>query len=427
MNRRVEMMTLNGKPSSLELGEYWLKHERRRQYLGGVVFDPTGQSPADRWNLWSGFAVEPRKGDWSLIYAHIDKVICSGVAEDREYLLNTIARMVQQPHRQAEVAVVLCGQKGCGKGVLCVSLRRLWGQHGAHISSAKQLVGDFNAHLRDCVYLFADEAFYAGDRQHESVLKALITEPTIAIEGKYQHVILVPNLLHIWMAANADWVVPASHDERRYFVLNVPNARVGDKAYFVKLWGQLEEGGLAAMLYDMLERDISEFDHRAIPQTAALAEQKRLSLDTLDAWWLAVLDRGHVWRSRYGHSEFLNWETFVPTELLSASYVRWCQGQRVGHPSSRELLGKRMSELYKASRPRGAFIIGEPEVAIEDCRVIMQERPSGYVMGSLEEARKAFATKHGIDPSRWVDDDNDGQGWPRSATPKGPDPDHDPF
>jgi hypothetical protein len=286
-------------------------------------------------------------------------------------------------------------------------------------------VGDFNGHLRDCVYLFADEAFYAGDRQHESVLKALITEPTIAIESKYQNVILVPNLLHIWMAANADWVVPASHDERRYFVLNVLNTRLGDNAYFVKLWGQLEGGGLAAMLCDMLERDISHFDHRAIPQTPALAEQKRLSLDTLDAWWLAVLDRGYVWRSRYGLPEFLDWKEFVPTELLNASYLQWCQGQRVGHPSSRELLGKRMGELYKASRPRGAFVIGEPEASTPDRTVITQERPSGYLVGPLELTREIFATKSGIDRSRWVDDD--GQSWPRSATLRGPDPNITPF
>jgi hypothetical protein len=180
------------------------------------------------------------------------------------------------------------------------------------------------------------------------------------------------------------------------------------------------------MLYDMLERDISQFDHRAIPQTPALAEQKRLSLDTLDAWWLAVLDRGYVWRSRYGLPEFLDWMEFVPTELLNASYLQWCQGQRVGHPSSRELLGKRMGELYKASRPRGAFVIGEPKASTLDRTVITQERPSGYLVGPLELTRELFATKRGIDRSRWVDDD-DGQSWPRSTTTRGPDPNNPPF
>ena len=37
------------------------------------------------------------------------------------------------------------------------------GQHALKISNAKHLVGNFNSHLRDCVFLFADEAFFAGD------------------------------------------------------------------------------------------------------------------------------------------------------------------------------------------------------------------------------------------------------------------------
>jgi hypothetical protein len=42
---------------------------------------------------------------------HIRKVICSGVEAHAEYLLNTIARMFQQPNKLAEVVVVLRGKK----------------------------------------------------------------------------------------------------------------------------------------------------------------------------------------------------------------------------------------------------------------------------------------------------------------------------
>ena len=54
------------------------------------------------------------------------------------------------------------------------------------IFNPAQLVGRFNEHLRDCVLLFGDEAFYAGDKQHESVLKGLIAEPFLQMEGKYE-------------------------------------------------------------------------------------------------------------------------------------------------------------------------------------------------------------------------------------------------
>jgi hypothetical protein len=408
---------IQGKEITRSSAEWWLDSPRRRQYLGGVVFDPSGAVREGCWNLWSGFGIEPMKGNWRLMHDHIDQVICSGVVDHRDYLLNTIARMVQQPQRRAEVAVVLRGGEGSGKGVVCVSLRRLWGQHGLHIGEAKLLVGNFNAHLRDCVYLFADEAFFAGDRQHEGVLKALITEPTIAVEGKYQNAVTTPNLLHIWMSSNREWVVPASHDARRYFMPNVSDHRVGDREYFTKLWAETEAGGTAALLYDMLRWDIRGFEHRAIPQTTALADQKRLSLDTLDAWWLAVLDRGFVWQSRHGLEVFLKWTAFVTTDLLYASYRQWHQGQG-GWLAPREQLGMRMARLYTPSRPRGMFIIGEAQTMGKDygleekelSGIIEKEHPTGYRVGDLEKARKLFADQHGLDSRRWPEVDADKQG-----------------
>lgn len=48
------------------LGSWWVKHPRRRQY-DGVVFDPApDRTHARLYNLWRGWAVEPKPGDWSL-------------------------------------------------------------------------------------------------------------------------------------------------------------------------------------------------------------------------------------------------------------------------------------------------------------------------------------------------------------------------
>jgi hypothetical protein len=382
---------------------WWLDSAQRREYLGGVVFYPTGAAPANCWNLWSGFAVKPKAGDWSLMRAHMYRVICAGDNASFEYLLNWTARMFQEPHRQGEVAVVVKGLKGVGKGIFFHYLRKAWSQHGVYISNAKHLVGSFNAHLRDCVFMFADEAFFAGDRQHESVLKALITDPVLPIEGKYQNIVNVSNMLHIGMASNADWVVPASLDERRYFMLNATDQHRGDRKYFADMGGQMDFGGLAAMIHEMLNRDISSFDVGAVPETDALAEQKNLSLDTLDRWWLAVLNRGFVWRSRHGVPEFAVWQEFVATELLARSYQQWCADNRISRPMSRELLGKRMTEIYGLPRrPAAAAIIGETESAAllarqdgevtnKDVLVERQNSARGYQVGGIEEAHVRFS------------------------------------
>ena len=111
------VFTANGKRSRDTKAEIWLSHPDRRTYKGGLRFLPgVTECPEDVYNLWAGWSVEPRAGDWSLTKAHIKDVLCSGNQHRFEYLINWLARAVQQPGAQGEVAVVLRGARGTGKG-----------------------------------------------------------------------------------------------------------------------------------------------------------------------------------------------------------------------------------------------------------------------------------------------------------------------
>jgi hypothetical protein len=373
---------------------WWLDHPERRQYLGGVVFDPGSRTPANTLNLWRSWAVVPQQGDWSFMQDHIHTIICGGRTTIYNYVINWLAHMVQKPYFAAEIAIVLRGLKGTGKGMLGKWLLRLCGQHGLHIVNAGHLTGRFSGHLRDAIFVFADEAFFAGDRQHESVLKAIITEGTLLIEAKYRTPVMAPNMLHLLMASNATWVVPASHDERRYLMLDVAPGKKGDAEYFRALDEQMEAGGLAAMLYDLQHIDLGGFHPREVPATPELAEQKLHSFDTLHRWWMAVLDRGFVWRSRYGDQVFLAWDTFVSTELLVRSYQQWCADNRVSYPEHRVALGRFMTKFYRPNRPAGVHPIYEAESVNQHNPkpVVMQDRPMGYLVGNLKAARETFIT-----------------------------------
>ena len=194
-----------------------------------IALIPKGAVPADTYNLWRGFGVEPKAGDWPLIRQHLLEVVCSGNESDCRWLIGWMARAVQYPELHAEVAVVLRGLKGTGKGTLGQILHRLFRHHAMHISNPPHFTGRFNGHLVDVLFLFVDEAFWAGDKAGEGTLKALVTEPTIPIEPKFVNLFQTTNRLKILMASNADWVVPATADERRYFVLDVSDCRRGDR------------------------------------------------------------------------------------------------------------------------------------------------------------------------------------------------------
>ena len=393
----------NGNPVIKTWANAWLEHRDRGQYLGGVVFDPSGKSPKDVYNLWQGFHIEPVKGDWSLLRDLIEDVICGGNKAHFEYLMNWMALVVQKPAQQGEVAVVMRGLKGTGKGTLAKALHHIIGQHALTVSNSKHLTGSFNAHLRDCIFLFADEAFFAGDKAHIGILKSLITDPHLAIEGKGRDVVQAPNYLHIMMASNEDWVVPASPDERRYFVRDVSEKRRGDHAYFTRLYRQLDTGGYEAMLYDLLNRDLTGFDVRAVPTTTGLQEQQKLSLPTADAWWMECLMRGHVYLSPHGTDGFLgDWAEQVSTDILYASYTAFAKGAMDRHPLLRETFESFMAKMGAEKRRLNKALIADGFNS-----PVFGNRPHGYHLGTLESAQAAFCrvTRLAIDwPSAGVED-----------------------
>jgi hypothetical protein len=298
LNRTIAVPTATG-AKQLPLGEWWLRHPRRRQYMA-MRFLPGRPPEVDGYlNTWRGFGVEPRAGDWTLMREHIRDVLAAGDVAAADYITRWAAWAVQNPGEPAEVALVFQGGRGTGKGTFARALKQLFGQHGLQVTSPGQLTGRFNAHMQDCCLLFADEAIAPGDKAAESVLKGLITEPELTIEGKGVNAVQARNRLHIVMASNDEWVVPAGVDERRFAVFRVADARRGDHDHFAALHRQMADGGLAAMLHHLLALDLAGWHpRRNVPKTLALQQQKDLSLGPAEQFVLGILESGDIAAAR---------------------------------------------------------------------------------------------------------------------------------
>jgi hypothetical protein len=278
-----------------QIGAYWLKWHGRKSFEG-IDLSPNAPPVLEGniLNLWSGFAIQPAPGRWDRMRDHITDILADGKSDAAAYILRYAAWCLQHPGDRAEVALVFRGEKGSGKGTFARALKDIFGQHGLHIFSAKHLTGNFNAHLRTCLLLFSDEAFWAGDKQGESTLKGLLTEPTMMIEQKGVDASPWRNRLKVIMAANNEWVVPAGPMERRYAVFNVGESRVQDYAYFKRLNAELDTGGLAAMAHDLINLDLEGWHPRDVLKTEALLEQKRQSMSPLQEWFCSILDDGVI-------------------------------------------------------------------------------------------------------------------------------------
>jgi hypothetical protein len=265
-----------------QLTNLFLDQARRHDDL---VFIPgADREVGSALNLWRGFGITPKRGSWPLMRAHMREVMAAGNEEQDRYNLFWMAWAIQNPGQQAEVALVFRGKKGTGKGTLGNALCRMFGPHGLQIADKKHLIGTFNMHMSQCAFLFADEAYWPGDKDGEGALKRLITEPTLNIEPKGLDLFTVPNNLHVMIAGNEEWIAPASGDERRFAVNEVSAHRKSDTAYFQALYAEMNDaGGLAAMLYDLKAMDLAGWHPRNdVPQTAGLQKQKALSRRGVD-------------------------------------------------------------------------------------------------------------------------------------------------
>lgn len=374
--------------STVNAANYWVQHAGRRQFPKGVALLPEGPTPEGVYNLWRGFPIEPVPGDVSLMLEHV-LMMCGGDAKVCTYLLNWLALCVQHPGTQPEVAVVARGGRGTGKGTLFRLMLALFGGHGLHITNGKLLTGDFNAHLRGALFVFVDEGYWAGDKSGEGILKGLITEPTIVINGKNKDVFVAPNRLKIAFASNEDWVVPAGSDERRYLVIDVPPTRRGDKGYFKTLYNWFEAGGKQAWLHHLLNLDISKFDPRAVPSTAALDRQKLASMSTFDRWILDCLEQGidptpssTTW-SEDGVVLATRHAVMAYGEFAKASGGRWAK------PMSVYELGDGFKRLFNTGRAVTARVTNPPSKA--------------WKLPGLTEARDRAALAMGLAHHVWGD------------------------
>ena len=341
-NQFVAVPRADGGTTRNSVAQWWLRHPNRRAYTGMALL-PEGPVPAGIFNLWRGFSVLPVKGDVAPMLAHVH-MLCSGDAKQFEYVLGWLAYCVQRPGQRPEVALVLRGGQGTGKGTLFRGHARQFGAHGLHLTQPAHLTGKFNGHLRLALFVFVDEGFWAGDKAAEGVLKGHITEPTITIEMKGREVYTATNRMKLAIASNGAWVIPAGNDERRYCVIDVPTTKVGDRQYFNKLHAWIADGGDARWLAYLLAHDQSEFDPRVAPSTAALDRQKLETMPPLDRWLMEALDQG---TALAGHGDWLDDGIQVVCTAAVADYAEYCKraGSRYTRADAR-VLGDRLRKVF---------------------------------------------------------------------------------
>lgn len=385
-NKFTEIVAADGKLKAVPWGRAWRTDKQRRQYAGIEFFpNPDGAAATPGYlNFWRGFGVNPSpEGSWAVFRDHLFNNVCQGEPHLFDYVFGWFAHIVQRPRERIGTSLVLRGRMGTGKTKVGEVIGSVFPAHYFPVDDPRYIVGQFNAHMASCLLLQAEEAVWAGDKHAEGRLKGLITSESQMIESKGIDPVRIQNYVRLMMTSNESWVVPAGMDERRFCVLDVHPRCAQNTGYFAEMQAELDAGGRARLLYDLLRFDLDKVNLRQIPKTSALLEQKMRSLDPLDAWWLARLMDGTPTRGLAG------WPSFVTIDALFNDYLKAADEVGASRRRDRNTFGVRMQTLVPGiDRKRAARVEGEAR------------RPWGYSLPPLDECRATFEAMMG-QPVAW--------------------------
>ena len=257
----------DGEAVRLQFIPAWLRDSRKR-VVERIVVDPTKKIKGV-YNMWKGFKAETLPPvDPALvpdlisdITKHFSDVITLGNEEHTKWIHYYNANIVQRPWMKSQVALLLFGEQGCGKGIAFEFFRfKVLGVHCSSQTSNpdSDLFGRFANGAVNRVLIQIDEVKSLHD--HADQLKDLITNPTLNYEKKGKDTVTVDNLANLILTSNNANSLTVSPDDRRFALFNCSSVHKGDSVYFDKLGKHLARPEVARAYYQyLMSLDLSEY------------------------------------------------------------------------------------------------------------------------------------------------------------------------
>lgn len=227
-----------------------------------IVFEPYGRDKpvpyGNTLNLFTGFKIDfydGPAGDCTAWLHHAENIICSGDKKLLDYVISWFARLVQYPNHKDGTALVLCSkEQGSGKNCFVdpISQHLLGQEYCTMINDSNKLAGDFNGWLEKSLLLVSDEAVFCGDKKTFSTLKNLITQTEMTYNQKYKPMWTGKNYTRLVFCSNEDQPVYIEKHDRRYTVIQVSPAVVGNSEYFENYRKQMNDKANIKALYEFL-------------------------------------------------------------------------------------------------------------------------------------------------------------------------------
>ena len=315
----------------------WMECEWRNEvacltYAPGEPMITDARGPRE-YNLWRPCGITPEPGDVTPWLNMLQRVLPTAKPNHLKWLRQWFAAPLKWPGVKLHSAILLWGPQGVGKGIIGMTMKRLYGE-AFHATSDEILFGRFNYWAHRHSFIMVDEIETKTKFEVSSKLKDMITRDDISIELKMAAPYTTRDCLNYFFTSNKENAIQIDPDDRRFFVHQAAADKLTDADSARYFHWLDEEGGSAYLLhYFMHELDMTGFvikgDPPATSDKALLVEASMSELEQLCA--RLYEDRRAVLKSKQAA-----WHLFT-TEDLRAILVQGHEDRDRKHWTSNHL------------------------------------------------------------------------------------------
>ena len=227
-------------------------------------------------NSYQPHSLKPEKGDVSLLYELLNHVFNN----DKDYInhfLDYVSYPLKNPGAKIRHALIIVSTSyQFGKGTLWRMIGEIYGANSLAID-VNQALDKSKGYTQKAQMVLIDEMQSVGDfsegRSLLNDLKRIITEKEVSSRELYKDYRIVKTCANYILFSNNKNALALKPNEVRYWVYITERPRANQE-FYTKIHKWLDDGGAAAILYELLNREISpKFDPNAIaPKTPFLGQ-----------------------------------------------------------------------------------------------------------------------------------------------------------
>jgi len=244
----------------------WFKWPLRHS-LNNIVYSPglPKITKENDYNIWSGWAQPPKRGDVSLFKALVDHLF-RGNARAKRWFLQWCAYPIQYPGTKLYTAVVLYGVKqGTGKSLLGLTIGQVYGKNFEELKP-ENLHASFNEWAVEKQFVLGDEVTGSDKRADADMLKKLITQEEVRVNRKYMASYTIVDCINYLFTTNQPNAFFLDNDDRRFFIHEITEPPLPSDFFDeYDLWYRTPAAA-AALLYYFQHLELGDFN----PRTRAL-------------------------------------------------------------------------------------------------------------------------------------------------------------